>query len=679
MSRAKNPSINVLKRNTGAGRIGTGSGKDAQTELNARVIRVADRTEMKGYDVPAGYQFSLSEAGRAGKFRVKSGTPPSDPQEGIYVVLDNGNYAERVFRDTVKAKWFGIVGDGVADDSVAAQAAINSGYNVDWGKGLTIGVTRQYNGTDDRYALNITQSNVKHFGSASFKRLTSIALAADAYPVFLVGTADSNVAAPTRNVKLKGLTFIGNDTRHAQQGNSVRDYRYAFELRNTDGVNIRDCEFTLVDSSVVFTRKPTGGSNSTKNYNFTFKKNSVKAEPHIEAYRALIHAVVLEGADGADVSHNHFEWCDDAVSGAGTFWAYGQNDGDTYTDPTHGEVKRAGRGWMVSKNIFENSSEHTVYLAGMDVTITGNNSKIDDALICLGDFKIKSTNVTMTGNTIIAGSACLDIAELSRDVLASGNTLISRGAHASLSPLPPVVQFRSQGLSTYVDNRPYIAGYPKCGPHTLTGNIIKTFSADQDAIRLYTDISDANYGSEQMLSVTIAGNKVQGGRASVNLFNSLIESVNINGNTLKGLDFEKAAFSASTVVNSHSALACSESAAGLDVVSFTGNKVIGFKHLFGRANGAGTFTNKGMPRPVTSNRLEYIQNMSDGAFKAAGPENHFVNNSGVFWLDRAYSSAMIDNHLGDGGTFNSYYRQTHLFDGTNLRFYTDDAGTYIVL
>jgi hypothetical protein len=51
---------------------------------------------MKAYDAPVGAVLYLSEGGRSGEGVVKSGTPPSDPQEGIYVVLDNGNYWERV-------------------------------------------------------------------------------------------------------------------------------------------------------------------------------------------------------------------------------------------------------------------------------------------------------------------------------------------------------------------------------------------------------------------------------------------------------------------------------------------------------------------------------------------------------------------------------------------------------
>lgn len=89
---------------------------------DARVIPVTSRTAMKAYDVPAGTQFSLEESGRSGTFVVKSGTPPSDPQEGIYVALDNGNYAERVFTGCAYLSWFGAT---TAEIGNALQAAVN--------------------------------------------------------------------------------------------------------------------------------------------------------------------------------------------------------------------------------------------------------------------------------------------------------------------------------------------------------------------------------------------------------------------------------------------------------------------------------------------------------------------------------------------------------------------------
>jgi hypothetical protein len=96
----------------------------AEADILNRVIRVSSRTEMKAYDVPASYQFSLSEGSRSGLFAVKSGTPPTDTFEGIYVVLTNGNYAERFIDSPWSPGWFGIT-PVAADNSGAWQGLLN--------------------------------------------------------------------------------------------------------------------------------------------------------------------------------------------------------------------------------------------------------------------------------------------------------------------------------------------------------------------------------------------------------------------------------------------------------------------------------------------------------------------------------------------------------------------------
>lgn len=82
---------------------------------------------MKGLNAVPGQVITLTQTGRAGQFVVKSGTPPSDPQEGIYVILDNGNYCERSEKEFVTPDMFG------GRSSTAIQAAFDSGFPVDLG------------------------------------------------------------------------------------------------------------------------------------------------------------------------------------------------------------------------------------------------------------------------------------------------------------------------------------------------------------------------------------------------------------------------------------------------------------------------------------------------------------------------------------------------------------------
>jgi hypothetical protein len=102
----------------------------AESDILNRVIRVSSRTEMKAYNVPAGYQFSLKEGKRSGLFVKQDGTAPeADPLEGIYVVADSGGYYERVDKEIKFPQWWGAVGDGVEIDDAALQAWLDQrGY-----------------------------------------------------------------------------------------------------------------------------------------------------------------------------------------------------------------------------------------------------------------------------------------------------------------------------------------------------------------------------------------------------------------------------------------------------------------------------------------------------------------------------------------------------------------------
>ena len=85
------------------------------------------RADMKAYDAPVGAVLYLNEGGRSGEGVVKSGIPPSDPQEGVYVVLNNGNYWKRVHNiGEYRAEWFGVNAANDGQDELAAwQAAVN--------------------------------------------------------------------------------------------------------------------------------------------------------------------------------------------------------------------------------------------------------------------------------------------------------------------------------------------------------------------------------------------------------------------------------------------------------------------------------------------------------------------------------------------------------------------------
>lgn len=97
--------------------------------VSGAVIYVGSVTKLEGLSLAEGTAVYLTEEGRAGEFVVKTGTPPSDPQKGIYIGLANGNYAERVEKERLYVTWFGAVGDGSTEDTASINGAITlAGY-----------------------------------------------------------------------------------------------------------------------------------------------------------------------------------------------------------------------------------------------------------------------------------------------------------------------------------------------------------------------------------------------------------------------------------------------------------------------------------------------------------------------------------------------------------------------
>jgi len=113
--------------------LNTGGVADVQSEfltqaaLDLQLIEfatrsTATRTAMKALPITVTSAY-LTEAGREGVFLLKTGTPPADAYEGIYVVSDTAGYYWQRQWDTMTARpeWFGV--RGFADTGLAAEAA----------------------------------------------------------------------------------------------------------------------------------------------------------------------------------------------------------------------------------------------------------------------------------------------------------------------------------------------------------------------------------------------------------------------------------------------------------------------------------------------------------------------------------------------------------------------------
>lgn len=606
---------------------------------------------------------------------------------------------------------FGATGDGVTNDTVAVQNAINS-------LAVTGGVvyfpSGEYRiarniGVNDRWGIKITNSNITLKGDQAFLRRfnTDIVSNANVYPILFVGVPDSNVAALTTNIVIDSLNFIGENTRHASSGDSLTDFRNAIEFKNTSDTWVKDCQFTAIDSQAIQYQFPASYDyansvfyNTTKNYKSKISGCSFIAEPHAVAGRALLHCIVVGGVDFCNIVNNYFEWCDDCVSGEGTYNRYENTENNTYTmtgaAAALGPLKRVGRNIVIADNTVYNSSEHAFYPALMDVTITGNNIRTDEPTICNGDMiKIRSRGVTCTGNIVSNYPGCISVNEPSLNVTIAGNTCQSTGPELGGG----VIDINSDSLKSYIDNRPWFnpGGTPDYQPMSnisITGNSVAMpdffvppvsgREIQHVAFRVSTALFNSSFPEGQVQGVSISGNTVKGYNVGFYMVNAQAKNIAITGNTFYAKEFTTAGFTAGTQLNTYAVMQAYQSGSGESLNSmlslmFSGNYVFGATNLMATDNGAGTAGTYYTPEGMVGNRFEYIKNIRTADVRSATAPMRFNNNTGVFFLDRTWDGNALENSLGDGTTSTSLRRYTTQWTGSAYRFYTDDAGTFVTL
>lgn len=648
----------------------------------------------------------LRESGREGSFIWRTGDfsaqIAADTAEGIYIKADSvaataGAWV-RVYDGPVRPTWFGAPANGTDDDRPALDAIdalmpYLANKEVDFGR-ASYRVSR-VSGTDDRWGAKITASGTKWSGNgATIRRYnTNISSSANAYPILFIGVPDSNVADPVRDVTIQGLRFVGEDTRHAISGSYVNDLRDAIHCKNTVGFKSLDNTFDAIDSQSIYFQPPACYNyaasrryNTTKNYDATIQRCTFNGTPHETAGRALIHAIAVEGVDDIDISHNRFSWCDDAVGGETTYESLSQLDGSQWT-PVYvgwslGDVKRSGRGWRITNNHVVGSTEHAFYVSGMDVVVANNTISTERPdLQTTGDMiKCRSKHATITGNVIRYCASGIGIHDPSRCVTVTGNeisicaTAITAGA----------IDIDSVGLSTFISARPWLSSYEPIRDIIVSGNVIELPEGEQATsqtgvgIRIYTDSSDANYPNGQVQNVKVTGNTFRNVKHGVLLFNALIREIAIDGNTFIGKPFTRAGFSSGTTLYSQAALTVRDSVPTTnEKVVFRNNWVEGFAAVCDSIASGGT--NVDLPRNMSGNHFEYVKRLFGTDTRVLGAANGFSGNTGVFVLQRDWSGHGIGNALGDGATTNSYLRYRFFETGSELRFYTNDTGTYRTL
>ena len=609
----------------------------------------------------------------------------------------------------VNVQDFGATGDGVTNDTVAVQAALDSVT----GGGVVYFPPGEYRiarniGVNDRWGIKVTNSNITLKGEqATLRRFnTDISTYALAYPILFVGVPDSNVAAQTTNVMVDSLYFIGENTQHNVVGSSLTDFRNAIEFKNTSDTWVKDCVFTAIDSQAIQYQYPASYDyansqyyNLTKNYRSKISGCSFIATPHAVPGRALIHCIVVGGVDFCNITDNYFEWCDDCVSGETTYNRYQDTEDDTYTRSggaaALGPLKRVGRNIIVSNNTVYNSSEHCFYMALMDVTVNNNNIRTDDTAICTGDMiKIRSRGATVSGNIVSNYANSISISDPSLDVTVTGNVCRSSGNSSG-----GVIDINSDGIKSYIDNRPffYVGGSPDYQPMrniSIVGNSIVMPNdttapvggrqVEHVAFRIYTEAALASFPEGQIQGISVVGNTIKNYNVGFYFINNQYRDMVISSNSLYAKDFTTTGFTAGTTMNTYAVAQAYQSGAGASLTAmlyttFTNNNVFGATNLFTTDNGSGSAGTYYLPVGITGNRLSYIKTLTTADMRGFSVAERFRDNSGTYVLDRTWGGDAMENSLGNGTTSNSLQRYCTAWTGSQYRFYTDDAGTFITL
>ncbi|MFL1404172.1 hypothetical protein ACJO2E_02360 [Marinobacter sp. M1N3S26] len=355
--------------------------------VNGSVHRVPSRTEMKTYDVSSGYQFSLEEGGRSGTFVVKTGTPPSDPEEGINVVLNNGNYAQRIYDGItpsggICADWFGAAEGG--DASVGTQAALDYMYI----RGL--GGRLRFSGNDYVFSSGVIVKNGSiltgdGFGSvdttASQPSNPTTALIGNFVGTLILFEAETD-GETIHGAGIDGLTVKGENTLN-----------YGVRARS-----IRDCYFYFWAERC-----------TVAGFRITDGNNALAANNHIEYYayqagsnEACINSIGLDirdetGSIGTTRTYAEYLNCIGGANGYGV--RIGDHDGGYFAKVDVG-VQSGGSGYGL---LFDGDlgtqprpsrKNHVGYLNG---TVKGNVNSRNS----IGYINSEPSDVVLDGNAII--------------------------------------------------------------------------------------------------------------------------------------------------------------------------------------------------------------------------------------------------------------------------------------
>lgn len=600
----------------------------------------------------------------------------------------------------VNVKDFGATGDGTTNDTDAIQSALDSmtAGGVLYFPSGTYRIARNI-GVNDHFGIKVTNSNITLKGDQAFLRRfnTDISTFALAYPILFIGVPDSNVAPQTQNVAIEGFNFIGEDTRHSTSGEALIDLRTAIVFKNTDNSVVHQCTFTKIDSSAIcyqqiaeFDYVNNVFYNTTKNYQSKIYGCSFYAEPHAVPGRALLHCINAGGIDGLIIDANHFERTDVGFNGESTYNTADQSENATFTysSPASrtalGAVKRQGRDVVFSNNTCFNCSEHPAYPSMVGVVISGNTFTTDTPAVCnVVPIQLRSRGVVVTGNTIAGYPSAVNVSSPSSQVTIVGNSLTTNN---TVDNQGGGIAIDSNVLTSYITNRSDYLSFLPMGDITIVGNTLigpatltPTGVEFQNGMRVFTGAADlTNYPEGKIFNINVSGNTFRGFQNGILMVGNQYKNMVVSNNNFYAKAFVTAGFNGSTTLNTRAVVLVNGSVTDdARHMTFTNNNISGAEFLIA-SQIPRTALSLFPPEQFSNNKLDFIQNTKTADIRNFDFITNFKSNVGLFYLDRTFSGQMLNNALFSGVS-NSQKKFNMEFDGTNIRFYTDDANTFITL
>lgn len=321
--------------------------------------------------VPSSYTTAIvKDIDRGGTF-IWSSTGTAN---GGTVFAGATGFWTRQYSGAVNVKWFGAIGDGVTDDTVAIQSAIDTSRIIYFEGGYTYYL-------ESPVSINISYTEIRGAGGSYYSDDGFVKILkgfSSVEPLFYVNQKSSLTSV--RGVKISGLSFISNAINNGR----------AIELYNTRTVEVSNCSFYKFKSGAIYSDENNYGIDINNNsfnecgtladattYDIFFDATSTYKNTFITISKNIhenpLYGAVSVEADDFVITDNYYE------STAGDYYSFITSRGigvidknKFYDTPKTGiGIESFSYETRIVSNYFDGCTTH-IKVIGPNSIITGN-------------------------------------------------------------------------------------------------------------------------------------------------------------------------------------------------------------------------------------------------------------------------------------------------------------------